>query len=129
MAVQEARQGGADPAAHEGGCTCGDCPHGAREGHRRAVAAFLVKRDEYATGQGLPAAVAHSASASRQWVSEELAQAAEAVAERGRAEGAAWLARLWQRTAGDEGGRQVQGRPDGVEVGRGQARRGEGAGR
>ncbi|MGA5624053.1 hypothetical protein OIE90_20320 [Streptomyces cellulosae] len=99
MAVQEARQGGADPAAHEGGCTCGDCPHGAREGHRRAVAAFLVKRDEYATGQGLPAAVAHSASASRQWVSEELAQAAEAVAERGRAEGAAWLARLWQRTA------------------------------
>ncbi|MDN3271029.1 hypothetical protein [Streptomyces sp. MA15] len=99
MAVQEARQGGADPAAHGGGCTCGDCPHGAREGHRRAVAAFLVKRDEYAAGQGLPAAVAHSASASRQWVSEELAQAAEAVAERGRAEGAAWLARLWQRTA------------------------------
>lgn len=98
MAVQEARQG-ADMGAHSGGCTCGDCPHGARAGHRRAVAEFLLRRDEFAAGQGLPAAVAHSASASRQWVSEELAQSAELVAERGRAEGAAWLARLWGRTA------------------------------
>ncbi|MEV1077847.1 hypothetical protein AB0I98_06260 [Streptomyces sp. NPDC050211] len=104
MAVQEARQGGgADsggPAGgHRGGCTCGDCPHGARAGHRRAVAEFLLKRDEFAAGQGLPAAVAHSASASRQWVSEELAQSAELVAERGRAEGDAWLIRLWWRTS------------------------------
>ncbi|MGW0579243.1 hypothetical protein ACWD25_25500 [Streptomyces sp. NPDC002920] len=102
MAVQEARQGanpGTGAGAHDGGCTCGSCPHGAREGHRRAVAAFLLKRDEFAAGQGLPAAVAHSASASRQWVSEELAQSAELVAERGRAEGEAWLAHLWRRTA------------------------------
>ncbi|MER6556369.1 hypothetical protein ABT300_01160 [Streptomyces sp. NPDC001027] len=101
MAVQEARQGaspGAGAGVHDGGCTCGDCPHGAREGHRRAVAAFLVKRDGYAAGQGLPAAVAHSVSASRQWVSEELTQSAELVAERGRAEGEAWLGRLWLRT-------------------------------
>ncbi|MCX5171009.1 hypothetical protein [Streptomyces antibioticus] len=103
MAVQEARQGagpGAGPGPHEGGCTCGDCPHGARAGHRRAVAEFLLKRDEFAAGQGLPAAVAHSASASRQWVSEELTQSAEHVADRGRAEGEAWLGRLWVRTAG-----------------------------
>ncbi|MGH4034232.1 hypothetical protein ACQB60_35540 [Actinomycetota bacterium Odt1-20B] len=93
MAVQEARQG-----VHGGGCTCGDCPHGAREGHRQAVAAFLARRDELAAGQGLPAAVAHSAGASRQWVSDELTQSARAVAERGRAEGEAWLARLWRRT-------------------------------
>ncbi|MGW0760896.1 hypothetical protein ACWD1Y_31220 [Streptomyces sp. NPDC002814] len=104
MAVQEARQGGgADSGGptggHRGGCTCGDCPHGARAGHRRAVAEFLLKRDEFAAGQGLPAAVAHSASASRQWVSEELAQSAELVAERGRAEGDAWLVRLWWRTS------------------------------
>ncbi|MGC9536887.1 hypothetical protein [Streptomyces sp. UG1] len=99
MAVQEAGQGGAVLGAHGGGCTCGDCPHGARAGHRRAVAEFLLKRDEFAAGQGLPAAVAHSASASRQWVSEELTQSAEVVAERGRAEGEAWLARLWWRTA------------------------------
>jgi hypothetical protein len=97
VAVQEARDGAA--AAHGGGCTCGDCPHGARAGHRRAVAEFLLKRDEFAAGQGLPAAVAHSASASRQWVSEELTQSAELVAERGRAEGQAWLARLWRWTA------------------------------
>ncbi|MER6412755.1 hypothetical protein [Streptomyces humidus] len=102
MAVQDARQGaspGPGAGSHEGGCACGDCPHGAREGHRRAVAAFLVKRDEFAAGQGLPAAVAHSVSASRQWVSEELTQSAELVAERGRAEGEAWLGRLWLRTA------------------------------
>jgi hypothetical protein len=102
VAVQEARQGvgpGQGAGAHEGGCACGDCPHGAREGHRRAVAAFLVKRDEFAAGQGLPAAVAHSVSASRQWVSEELTQSAELVAERGRAEGRSWLGRLWLRTA------------------------------
>ncbi|MES4888323.1 hypothetical protein [Streptomyces sp. NPDC096012] len=98
MAVQEARGGTAPEGIHEGGCTCGDCPHGAREGHRRAVAAFLRRRDEFAAGQGLPAAVAHSASASRQWVSEELTQRAEAVADRGRAEGEAWLGRLWLRT-------------------------------
>ncbi|MFF7164797.1 hypothetical protein ACFZBP_26125 [Streptomyces sp. NPDC008086] len=98
MAVQEAGQGSAAVGAHGGGCTCGDCPHGARAGHRRAVAEFLLKRDEFAAGQGLPAAVAHSASASRQWVSEELTQSAELVAERGRAEGEAWLARLWSRT-------------------------------
>ncbi|WP_399928472.1 hypothetical protein [Streptomyces kanamyceticus] len=95
MAVQEARQD-----AHGGGCTCGGCPHGAREGHRRAVAAFLTKRDELAAGQGLPAAVAHSAGASRQWVSDELTQSARTVAERGRAEGEAWLRRLWTRTLG-----------------------------
>ncbi|MFB7780716.1 hypothetical protein [Streptomyces bauhiniae] len=100
MAVQEARQGTADGAgAHGGGCACGDCPHGAREGHRRALAAFRQGRDEFAAGRGLPPAVAHSASASRQWISAELAQRAEAVAERGRAEGDAWLAGLWTRTA------------------------------
>ncbi|MEU1012372.1 hypothetical protein [Streptomyces sp. NPDC005890] len=98
MAVQEARGDTDAEGVHGGGCTCGDCPHGAREGHRRAVAAFLRRRDEFAAGRGLPAAVAHSASASRQWVSEELTQRAEAVAEQGRAEGAAWLARLWLRT-------------------------------
>ncbi|WP_422664431.1 hypothetical protein [Streptomyces mirabilis] len=107
MAVQEARHGAerggglgaGQGAAHTGGCTCGDCPHGAREGHRRAVAAFLTKRDELASGQGLPAAVAHSASASRQWVSDELTQSADLVAERGRVDGEAWLGRLWRRTA------------------------------
>ncbi|WP_420035172.1 hypothetical protein ACN2WE_24830 [Streptomyces sp. cg28] len=95
MAVQEARQG---QDSHGGGCRCGDCPHGARQGHRRAVAAFLAKRDELAAGTGLPPAVAHSAGASRQWISDELTQSAQAVADRSREEGAAWLAGLWPRT-------------------------------
>ncbi|MFE3826264.1 hypothetical protein [Streptomyces sp. NPDC059092] len=93
MAVQEVRQG-----AHGGGCACGDCPHGAREGHRRAVAAFLAKRDELAAGQGLPAAVAHSVGASRQWVSDELTQSARAVADRSREAGNAWLHTVWRHT-------------------------------
>ncbi|MFD5552957.1 hypothetical protein ACFWIA_03855 [Streptomyces sp. NPDC127068] len=83
---------------HEGGCACGDCPHGARQGHRRAVAAFLAKRDELAAGRGLPAAVARSAGATRQWVSDELTQSAEVVAARGRAAGTSWRASLWPRT-------------------------------
>ncbi|MDK0521623.1 hypothetical protein [Streptomyces sp. ML-6] len=94
MALDEASAG----STHTGGCTCGGCPHGAREGHRRAVAAFLAKRDEFAAGQGLPSGVAHSASATRQWVSDELTQSARTVAERGREAGEAWLYRVWRRT-------------------------------
>jgi hypothetical protein len=62
------------------------------------VAAFLAKRDELALGQGLPAAVAHSAGASRQWVSDELTQSAREVAERSREAGEAWLHAVWRRT-------------------------------
>ncbi|MFF3393729.1 hypothetical protein ACFYW1_22725 [Streptomyces sp. NPDC002669] len=94
MALDEASAG----STHTGGCTCGGCPHGAREGHRRAVAAFLARRDEFAAGQGLPSGVAHSASATRQWVSDELTQSARTVAERGREAGEAWLYRVWRRT-------------------------------
>ncbi|MET9928153.1 MULTISPECIES: hypothetical protein [unclassified Streptomyces] len=94
MALDEARMSG----THGGGCTCGDCPHGAREGHRRAVAAFLAKRDELAAGNGLPAGVAQSASASRQWVSDELTESARTVAERGRAAGDVWLHHVWRGT-------------------------------
>ncbi|GAA2290438.1 membrane protein [Streptomyces kunmingensis] len=62
------------------------------------MAAFLAKRDELASGGGLPPAVAHSAGASRQWISDELTQSAQAVADRGREEGAVWLASLRPRT-------------------------------
>ncbi|WP_330174059.1 hypothetical protein OG875_11055 [Streptomyces sp. NBC_01498] len=86
MAVQVAGK-----STHGGGCTCGDCPYGALAGHRRAVAAFLAKREEFAAGQGLPAALAHSPGASRQWVSDELTQSARAVADRSREAGDAWL--------------------------------------
>ncbi|MFE3327738.1 hypothetical protein [Streptomyces sp. NPDC059176] len=93
MAVQEAGH-----SVHGGGCSCGDCPHGAREGHRRAVAGFRARRDELAAGQGLPARIAFSVGATRQWISDELTESARAVAERSRAAGTAWLTRVWRRT-------------------------------
>ncbi|MFH7594188.1 hypothetical protein WDV06_03680 [Streptomyces racemochromogenes] len=83
MAVQEMSR-----STHTAVCACDDC---AREGHRRAVAAFLEKRDEFAAGQGVPPAVAHSLGASRQWVSDELTLSARTVAERGREAGNSWL--------------------------------------
>ncbi|MFI5981334.1 hypothetical protein ACIBEA_10720 [Streptomyces sp. NPDC051555] len=92
MAVQEMHR-----STHGGGCTCDDCPHGAREGHRRAVEAFLEQRDGLAAGQGLPAAVARSAGASRQWVSDELTLSARTVAARGREAGHSWLYLLSRR--------------------------------
>jgi hypothetical protein len=83
VAVQEAGQ-------------CGSCSHQAREGHRRAVAEFIARRDELAAGQGLPAAVAHSPGASRQWGSDELTESARTVTDSGRAAAAAWLHRVRQ---------------------------------
>ncbi|MFB7516913.1 hypothetical protein [Streptomyces sp. NPDC056144] len=88
MAVQEARQYGEHATA------CAGCAHCGQAGHRRAVAAFLARRDELAAGHGVPVAVAHSPVASRQWVSDELAQSARAVAARGREAGVAWLDRV-----------------------------------
>lgn len=74
------------------------CPHGAREEHRRAVAAFLRMRDELAAGQGLPAALRHSPSASRQWISDELSQAARTIADCGREDRTAWRGRTARHT-------------------------------
>ncbi|UGY95180.1 hypothetical protein test1122_16675 [Streptomyces gobiensis] len=85
-------------SAHHTYCACPDCPHGAREGHRRAIASFRQRRDELARGSGVPAALAHSPSASRQWVSDELTEAARAIADRAREEGQARLTQLWQHT-------------------------------
>jgi hypothetical protein len=83
---------------HSSGCTCGDCPVGAREGHRQALEDFHRRRAELAAGEGLPAALAHSSGASRQWVSDELTRAARTVSERAREEGAMRLASLWRHT-------------------------------
>ncbi|MER7520092.1 hypothetical protein [Streptomyces sp. NPDC126499] len=92
MAVQEARQCGSDSAED------GPCPHCERSGHRRAVAAFLARRDELATGHGVPPALAHSPVASRQWVSDELAQSARTVAARDREAAAARSVRIHRGT-------------------------------
>ncbi|WP_435845635.1 hypothetical protein [Streptomyces exfoliatus] len=94
MAVQEARQYGEHATA------CAGCAHCGQAGHRRAVAAFLARRDELAAGHGVPAAVAHSPVAARQWVSDELAQSARAVSAHGREAGVAWLDRVWRGSLG-----------------------------
>ncbi|WP_418958633.1 hypothetical protein [Streptomyces tritici] len=80
------------------------CAHGARAAHRRAVAAFLARRDELAGGHGVPAALAHSPVASRQWVSDELAQSARTVAVRDRAAGEEWTGRVWRGSLAAVGG-------------------------
>ncbi|MGN9792114.1 hypothetical protein ACTMTU_13610 [Streptomyces sp. OZ13] len=77
---------------------CDECVHGARESHRRAVAEFVGLREGFAAGQGLPAGVAHSPGASRQWVSDELTQAARTVSDRGREADGARLRRLRLRS-------------------------------
>ncbi|MFF9499519.1 hypothetical protein [Streptomyces sp. NPDC014656] len=94
MAVQEARQYGGRHGTGEHPTACAGCAHCGETGHRRAVAAFLARREELAAGHGVPVAVAHSPVAARQWVSDELAQSARAVTAHGREASLAWLARV-----------------------------------
>ncbi|MFD8384115.1 hypothetical protein ACFV2X_37320 [Streptomyces sp. NPDC059679] len=95
MAVKAAEDATTAERHKHSGCECGEC---ARDGHRRAVAAFLALRDRFAAGEGLPAALAHSAEASRQWVSDELTQAARTTWDTGRAESFAWGGAVRRRT-------------------------------
>ncbi|MGW2919813.1 hypothetical protein ACWDBF_18420 [Streptomyces angustmyceticus] len=88
---------GAERAAG-GECRCGQCPHGARAGHREAVAAFIALREDFAAGHGVPAGLTRSAGAARQWVSDELTLSAREVAKRGAAEGTTWLTSVRRRT-------------------------------
>lgn len=59
---------------------------------------FARRRDGFAAGEGVPAGVAYSPGASRQWVSDELARSADTLAERDAAAGETWLASLWRRS-------------------------------
>ncbi|MFB6601217.1 hypothetical protein ACFCXR_18475 [Streptomyces noursei] len=90
--------GGGKKPGDGGACGCGQCPHGAREGHRQALAAFVALREDFAVGRGVPAGLAHSAGAARQWVSDELTLSARILAERGAAEGASWTVTVRRRT-------------------------------
>ncbi|MEU3709297.1 hypothetical protein [Streptomyces catenulae] len=73
------------------GCRCGRCGHGARAAHRKAVAAFVALREEYAAGRGIPAGLTRSAGAARQWVSDELTLSARNLTEHAAATRATWL--------------------------------------
>lgn len=103
VAVDTARESTADSGVgarptHRGDCRCVDCPNSAPRRHRQARAAFRRRRDDLAEGIGVPAALAHSPGASRQWVSDELVLASRSVADGARAESAVRTARLRQRT-------------------------------
>ncbi|KUL45576.1 hypothetical protein ADL22_12030 [Streptomyces sp. NRRL F-4489] len=91
--------GGGGTPGDGGACRCGQCPHGAREGHRQALSAFVALREDFAAGRGVPAGLAHSAGAARQWVSDELTLSAKALAERRAAEGVTWAPAVSRRTA------------------------------
>ncbi|MFE0189061.1 hypothetical protein [Streptomyces sp. NPDC058989] len=90
-------EGGAE-RADGGECRCGRCPHGARAGHQRAVAAFVALREDFAAGRGVPSGLARSAGAARQWVSDELTLSARELVRRGAAERVSWLAAVRWRT-------------------------------
>ncbi|MGW8380714.1 hypothetical protein ACWG0Q_33555 [Actinacidiphila sp. SB3-2] len=75
-----------------------DDPSDPRSARRQALADFDRRRDELAAGNGVPGALTHSPSASRQWISDELAEAAGTLADRAREEGAAWLNCVWRHT-------------------------------
>jgi len=90
-------EGGAE-RTDGGECRCGRCPHGARAGHRQAVAAFVALREGFAAGRGVPSGLAHSTGAARQWVSDELTLSARELAKRGAAERITWLTAVRWRT-------------------------------
>ncbi|RMI29580.1 hypothetical protein EBN88_27365 [Streptomyces triticirhizae] len=83
--------------AHGADCSCGDCPASAAAALRRAEEALAELRDRLAAGEGIPQGLAHSPEASRQWISDELTEAAREVAVRATAHGRFRLAALADR--------------------------------
>ncbi|GAU64909.1 integral membrane protein MviN [Streptomyces sp. NBRC 110611] len=91
MAGTSGPKGSGALRADGGECRCGRCPHGARTGHRKALAAFIALREDFAAGRGVPSGLARSAGAARQWVSDELTLSARELAQRRADERIAWL--------------------------------------
>lgn len=85
------------PPAHQADCVCGDCPASTLAALRRAEEALAELRDRLAAGEGIPPALAHSPEASRQWISDELTEAAREVNVRATAHGRFRLATLADR--------------------------------
>jgi hypothetical protein len=67
--------------------------HGSvRQEYERELAEFAERCREYAQNEGVPAALSHSESGSRQWISDELTRRAQRLSAVARAENSAWLA-------------------------------------
>jgi hypothetical protein len=63
-----------------------------RQEYERELAEFAERCREYAQNEGVPAALSHSESGARQWISDELSRRAGRLAVASRAENSAWLA-------------------------------------
>jgi hypothetical protein len=63
-----------------------------RQEYERELTEFAERCREYAQNEGVPAALSHSESGSRQWISDELTRRAHRLAVAARAENTAWLA-------------------------------------
>ena len=62
-----------------------------RQEYERELAEFAERCREYAQNEGVPAALSHSESGARQWISDELSRRAQRLAVAARAENSAWL--------------------------------------
>jgi hypothetical protein len=69
-----------------------DCHCAVRQDYERELTEFAARCREFARNEGVPAALAHSESGARQWVSDELTRRAAKLAVVSRQENTAWLA-------------------------------------
>ncbi|MBS2961707.1 hypothetical protein KGA66_01515 [Actinocrinis puniceicyclus] len=69
-----------------------DCHCSVRRDYDLELAQFADRCLEFARGEGVPAALAHSESGAKQWVSDELTRRAGRLAAVSRRENAAWIA-------------------------------------
>jgi hypothetical protein len=69
-----------------------DCHCSVRRDYDLELAQFVDRCREFAHGEGVPTALAHSETGARQWVSDELTRRAGKLAAASRKENAAWLA-------------------------------------
>jgi hypothetical protein len=69
-----------------------DCHCTVRQEYERELTEFAERCREFAHSEGVPAALAHSESGARQWVSDELTRRAAKLAAASRKENTAWLA-------------------------------------
>jgi hypothetical protein len=65
---------------------------GVRQEYERELSEFAERCREFAQNEGVPAALSHSESGARQWISDELTRRAQRLAVTARAENSAWLA-------------------------------------
>ncbi|MGH3415498.1 MAG: hypothetical protein ACRDVE_09600 [Actinocrinis sp.] len=69
-----------------------DCHCSVRRDYDLELAQFVDRCREFAHGEGVPTALAHSEAGAREWISDELTRRAAKLAVTSRKENAAWLA-------------------------------------